>query len=114
MRAPVLVLFALLVAAGCGAQSRAYVGPDRVTGTCPGACEHYVRCKSDDSQALYQACVAECRNIFTEDGVRDRGSLRGLERLTCVEMVSFVEGEVGREPGEQTTETATATTKVAP
>lgn len=98
MRGLTLALILSFVGISCGAQQRSYVGPERVTGTCSGACQHYVHCKSNDSDALYDACVAECRGIFIDDGVRDRGSLRGLERLSCVEMVSFVEGKNGHEP----------------
>jgi hypothetical protein len=47
-----------------------------------------------------QACVSDCRAIFSEDGEVDNRALRELESLECSELVSYIEGDSGRAPGE--------------
>lgn len=68
----------------------------RPTGTCPGACTHYVECKKMSTESpTFHACVQECRDIY-----EDPQMLASFERLTCDDAVAFVEGDSGREPGQ--------------
>ncbi|MCA9674197.1 MAG: hypothetical protein KC464_04065 [Myxococcales bacterium] len=67
----------------------------RLTGTCEGACEHYLSCKHASGEPAQQACVAECRTVFQDDE-----SLRAFESLTCRDTVEYVEGASGVGPGQ--------------
>ncbi len=62
-------------------------GP-RLTGTCAGACDHYIECKPDHSEAARARCNTECPEVFS-----DEESLRGFESLSCKDTVEYVEGE---------------------
>jgi hypothetical protein len=89
-----VVIFALVAAAGC-AHYQVRRHPGRPTGTCPGACAHYVDCKgSPQDDRLYATCVDECREIYEDPQV-----LVEYERLRCDDAVAFIEGESGRPPG---------------
>jgi hypothetical protein len=59
----------------------------KLTGTCEGACAHYVACKASHSQLDQQRCTAECPSVFN-----DADSLMGYESLTCPDAVEFVDG----------------------
>jgi hypothetical protein len=63
------------------------------TGTCDGACRHYLACKDDQSPESLHGCVADCRDIFVDQGKPDRDSLRLFEGLECSAAVGYVEGE---------------------
>jgi hypothetical protein len=63
------------------------------TGTCDGACRHYLACKDDRSPTSFNGCLADCRDIFIDQGEPDRDSLRLFEGLECSAAVGFVEGE---------------------
>jgi len=66
-----------------------YVQVRRVTGTCEGACAHYLDCKgSRAAPGAEVACVTECRGIF-----EDAESLRAFESLSCDKAIEFVDGE---------------------
>ena len=67
----------------------------RLTGTCEGACDHYLACKRRGDQASRTACVSECREVF-----HDEESLRAYESLECTDAVQYVEGESGRGPAD--------------
>ena len=60
------------------------MGP-RLTGTCEGACEHYVECKHG---ADSKRCNTECPDVFG-----DRDSLMAFESLSCQDAVEFVDGQ---------------------
>lgn len=60
------------------------VGP-RLTGTCEGACSHYVGCKS--GKADRARCLSECPDVFA-----DRDSLMAFESLSCPNAVEYVDG----------------------
>jgi hypothetical protein len=60
------------------------MGP-KLTGTCAGACQHYVSCKSGKADG--SRCRAECPDVFT-----DRDSLMAFESLNCKNAVEFVDG----------------------
>lgn len=61
-------------------------GP-RLTGTCQGACAHYVECKAGDTRADRDRCELECPNVFS-----DRDSLMAFESLSCKNAVEYVDG----------------------
>ena len=68
------------------------------TGTCEGACRHYLSCKDDDHAEASRRCVADCGEIFVHDGEPDRESLRAFEALECSDAIAFVDGdEEGRD-----------------
>lgn len=95
--APLALSLLLAFAAGClhyGSTSHPHV---QTTGTCPGACEHYLKCKgATDDHSAYAICVAECRDIYEDNAY----TLASYERLACEDAVAFVEGESGRGPGD--------------
>jgi len=66
------------------------------TGSCEGACRHYLACKEDDSRVSQSACETDCREIFVDRGQPDRESLREFEGLDCASAVAFVDGNDGR------------------
>lgn len=66
------------------------VGP-RLTGTCEGACAHYVSCKPGAGAADRDRCQAECPDVFG-----DRDSLMGYESLECADAVEYVDGSQKR------------------
>jgi hypothetical protein len=66
------------------------VGP-RLTGTCSGACAHYVACKPGAGDAERDRCRAECPEVFD-----DRDSLIAFESLSCADAVEYVDGTQAR------------------
>jgi hypothetical protein len=62
-------------------------GP-RLTGTCEGACEHYVECKPGHPQDAMARCRTECPDVFS-----DEDSLRGFESLSCKDTLEYVDGD---------------------
>ena len=65
---------------------RRIMGP-RLTGTCDGACSHYVSCKSGAGDLDRQRCNSECPEVFS-----DRDSLMAFETLSCHDAVEYVDG----------------------
>jgi hypothetical protein len=92
-----LALVASLSAGSCVNRSR---GPvfGRPTGTCAGACEHYLWCKAQYGDGIdersQKTCELECPAVFSGEE-----SLAAFESLECDDTVAFVEGESGRGPG---------------
>ena len=80
----VVVVLIALVAASCIV--RRMTGP-RLTGTCAGACSHYIECKPGHADRDRSRCNAECPAVFS-----DRDSLMAYESLTCDNAVEFVDG----------------------
>lgn len=78
-----LVISLLLV----GCIVKRLTGP-QLTGTCDGACAHYVQCKPGHSDADRARCVAECPTVFS-----DRDSLMAYESLSCDNAVEYVDGK---------------------
>jgi hypothetical protein len=74
----------LALIAGCVVHR--LTGP-RLTGTCEGACAHYVDCKPGAGQPARARCEAECPEVFG-----DRDSLMGFESLSCDDAVEYVDG----------------------
>lgn len=81
-----LVLAAVLASSAC-AVVRTFTGRT-VTGTCTGACDHYLRCKPGSTQQDRTRCLAECPQVFS-----DRDSLGAYESLDCDDAVAFVDGD---------------------
>jgi hypothetical protein len=61
------------------------MGP-RLTGTCEGACDHYISCKSGKGDKT--RCRSECPDVFA-----DRDSLMAFESLSCTDAVEYVDGK---------------------
>ena len=61
-------------------------GP-QLTGTCDGACAHYVQCKPGHGELDRTRCFTECPEVFS-----DRDSLMGYESLSCEDAVDYVDG----------------------
>lgn len=93
-RGRVGVAWASLALVGCFNGS--LLGP-RITGTCDGACAHYIECKPGHPEADRRACLAECPEVFS-----DPNSLSEYERLSCENAVEYVIGV----PGQATPKTA--------
>lgn len=72
-----------------------FTGP-RLTGTCDGACEHYIECKAGHAAGDRVRCRSECPEVFT-----DRDSLMGYESLSCADAVEYVDGPVKKTAGPQ-------------
>lgn len=82
---------AVLVLAGCVVR---YLRGPQLTGTCDGACDHYLACRGSDIGGVREACLAECPQVFG-----DRDSLMAFESLTCPATLEYVEGPDHRPPG---------------
>ncbi len=84
------VAVALALAAaltGCIVKNIVRGETQRLTGTCDGACDHYVGCKPGHLPADAQRCRTECPEVFT-----DSDSLMLFESLSCQDAVEFVDG----------------------
>ena len=84
MRGAILGLLIALGITGCIV--RHLVG-GRLTGTCDGACAHYVECKPGHADVDRTRCAAECPSVFS-----DADSLRMYESLNCQDAVEYVDG----------------------
>lgn len=69
---------------------RRFTGP-KLTGTCEGACDHYVECKPGHSKVDRARCVTECPDAFS-----DRDLLMAYETLSCEDAVEYVDGTAAR------------------
>jgi hypothetical protein len=85
VRGIVLGLALAVLIAGCVVNR--LVGGPRLTGTCEGACDHYVACKSAHSKADRARCQKECPDVFS-----DRDSLMAYESLECQNAIEFIDG----------------------
>jgi hypothetical protein len=65
-------------------------GP-QLTGTCQGACAHYLQCKAGHAEADRTRCLEECPNVFS-----DRDSLMAYESLSCENAVEYVDGRTAK------------------
>ena len=72
-----------------------FTGP-KLTGTCAGACAHYVECKPGHSDRDGVRCRAECPDVFA-----DADSLMAYESLSCKDAVEFVDGTGPRSAAAQ-------------
>jgi hypothetical protein len=67
-----------------------FTGP-QLTGTCNGACAHYMQCKPGHGEIERNRCLAECPDVFS-----DRDSLMAYESLTCDDAVEYIDGNVAK------------------
>lgn len=88
LRRGIVVGIALALIGSCVVQR--LTGP-RLTGTCEGACAHYVACKPGAGKPERARCEAECPEVFA-----DRDSLVGFESLSCADAVEYVDGPESR------------------
>ena len=58
-----------------------------LTGTCAGACDHYLACKPGHPAGDGLRCRRECPDVFA-----DRESLLMFESLSCRNAVEYVDG----------------------
>ncbi len=84
------LLFALLIT-GCIVKRLS--GPE-LTGTCDGACAHYIECKPGHPEVDRKRCTQECPEVFT-----DRDSIMGYESLACHDAVEYVDGTAKKTAG---------------
>jgi hypothetical protein len=80
--------FLLVLAALAASCLPRFARSRRLTGTCEGACDHYLACKDAHTPAAEQSCVTECRQVFA-----DEESLRAFESLSCRDAVEYVDGQ---------------------
>jgi hypothetical protein len=73
-----------------------YIRGPQLTGTCDGACDHYLQCRGGDIGGVREACLAECPLVFGE-----RDSIMAFESLSCPDTVEFVEGPARRPLGAE-------------
>jgi len=59
----------------------------QLTGTCDGACDHYVECKPGHPDTDRRRCTTECPDVF-----RDEDSLMAYESLSCKDAVEYIDG----------------------
>ena len=85
-----IALGLMLSLAMVGCIVRRFTGP-QLTGTCDGACNHYLQCKPGHGTIDRDRCVAECPDVFS-----DRDSLMGYESLACEDAVEFVDGNAAK------------------
>ena len=85
IRGVVLGLLIAVTIASCVVRN--IMGGPRLTGTCEGACSHYVGCKRGAGRVEHDRCQAECPDVFS-----DRDSLMAFESLSCADAVEYVEG----------------------
>lgn len=78
-----------LLLAGCVV--RHLVGGPRLTGTCDGACAHYIECKPGHPEGQRARCETECPGVFS-----DSESLMMYESLSCKDAVEYVDGTARR------------------
>ncbi len=71
-------------------------GP-RLTGTCEGACAHYVECKPGHPEPDRVRCQTECPQVFT-----DKDSLMSYESLSCRDAVEYIDGRASATAGPTT------------
>ncbi|HEX8112483.1 MAG TPA: hypothetical protein VF516_32355, partial [Kofleriaceae bacterium] len=85
-----LLGLALGVGLPAGCVVRRFTGPE-FTGTCDGACAHYMQCKPGHASADRDRCLAECPDVFS-----DRDSLMQYESLACQDAVEYIDGSTAR------------------
>lgn len=68
----------------------------RLTGTCEGACAHYIACKPGHPEPDRVRCHEECPIVFS-----DRDSIMGYESLSCADAVEYVDGPAKQTAGSR-------------
>ncbi len=85
-----LVLLAVALLGSCFKAT--YYRGSGSSGSCSGACDHYLSCKGSNDKKAERKCLRECQAIFVDDGEVDRESLKDFEDLQCEDAVAFVDG----------------------
>lgn len=88
------IALALIVAVAISGCVVRYIRGPQLSGTCDGACDHYLGCRGSDIGGVREACLAECPQVFG-----DRDSLMAFESLSCPATIDYVEGPNRRPPG---------------
>jgi hypothetical protein len=70
---------------------RHFASGPRLTGTCDGACAHYIECKPGHPDKDLARCSQECPGVFA-----DRDSLMMYESLSCKDAIEYVDGTAQR------------------
>jgi hypothetical protein len=83
----IALVFVLSIAFFGGCIVKRFVSGPRLTGTCQGACDHYVECKAGARKEDRMRCESECPDVFS-----DRDSLMAYESLSCTNAVEYVDG----------------------
>ncbi len=89
MKPAVVALFALVCGLAIGSQGgciQRMLGR-KLTGTCDGACAHYVECKPGHPSVDRDRCRAECPDVLS-----DEDSLMMYESMSCRDAVEYVDG----------------------
>ena len=97
MKSGVLIALVIVLLTSCVVKH--LVGGPRLTGTCKGACNHYIECKAGARKEDRVRCETECPEVFS-----DRDSLMAFESLSCKNAVEYVDGtqpQSARSPGSQ-------------
>ena len=81
-----LIALAIAVLVTSCIVKRMVSGP-RLTGTCKGACDHYIECKAGARTEDRVRCETECPDVFS-----DRDSLMAYESLACGDAVEYIDG----------------------
>jgi hypothetical protein len=81
------VVLGTLVAAVLGSCIVRRFSEPKLTGTCDGACAHYVECKPGHSDVDGKRCRTECPDVFS-----DQDSLKEYEKMSCQDAVEYVDG----------------------
>ena len=63
------------------------ISSPRLTGTCEGACAHYIACKPGHPETDRARCNSECPDVFS-----DRDSIMAYESLSCRDAVEYIDG----------------------
>ncbi len=84
MKALALIGIVAMCIASCVVRN---ITGSRLTGTCDGACAHYVACKDGHSQVDLARCQVECPHVLG-----DADSLMAYESLRCHDAVEFIDG----------------------
>ncbi len=80
-----IVLGLLIAATIASCVVNRLMGP-RLTGTCEGACDHYISCKAGKVDKVQ--CRNECPGVFA-----DRDSLMAFESLSCPNAIEYGDGK---------------------
>ena len=91
MKGVILGLLIALTIASCIVKR---LGSPQLTGTCDGACAHYIACKPGHPEADRATCLTECPQVFS-----DRDSIMGYESLACPDAVEYIDGNAAKTAG---------------
>lgn len=91
MKGVILGLLITLAVASCIVKR---LQSPQLTGTCDGACAHYIECKPGHPESDRARCTRECPDVFS-----DQDSIMGYESLTCPDAVEYIDGTAKKTAG---------------